>query len=88
MYYPVIQEKLRQYMTNHPRVMLSCTCEVVQSIKHEMKNSFSDIVISPSDIDLGGDSIKKTPLGKERVGILVHKSLLDKNKNIKNLFKN
>lgn len=88
MYYPVIQEKLRSYMTSHPRVMLSCTCEVVQSIKHEMKNGFSDIVISPSDIELNGDSIKKIPLGKERVGVLVHKNLLDKHKNIKNLFKN
>lgn len=88
MYYPVIQEKLRPYMINHPRVMLSCTCEVVQSIKHEMKNGFSDIVISPSDIELDSDSIIKIPLEKERVGILVNKNLLDKHKNIKNLFKN
>lgn len=87
-YYPAFQNKIPKIFSLIPKCTVSCVCEVVHNIKHEIKNGFSDIIISSIDIDLKNEDINKVTLNKEKVGIIIKKDTFDRHFDSKSLFKN
>lgn len=84
-HYPKIRRMVSQIISHHAKHSISIYCEAISDINEELKQGHADIIISPIDFKTDYESIAKTSLQIDRVGLLTSNKLLEKHTEIKNI---
>lgn len=79
-HYPQLQFNMHGFLMEHDNVNLNILCDTVVDIQGELIIGESDIIISPSNLELTDRRIQKISLPTERMGVLINKKTIDKYK--------
>lgn len=69
-------------------ISIEVECNISNDIVYEIKNHHYDIIISPIDIDIDQQSIKKINFKTESLGLVFHKDLMRKSMSIETMMNN
>ncbi|MEQ5226700.1 LysR family transcriptional regulator [Proteus cibi] len=88
LYYPDLKDKLLAIKQSNRQYDMSLTDGYINNLEDELFDEQFDLVISSLDFDQSNKNIQSINLCTQKVGLLAHKSLLDKYKDMKQFFEN